>query len=199
MDQTPQSRRAFLGTSGTMLGGSWIAFHLPAILATADFACQARLEGAGFDHLSGFEATELEAIAARIIPSDETPGAREAGVIHFIDRALSTFMERFATPLREGLDALTAGVRQNHPGVDTFSALPDEAQMAALREIETTPFFGLVRALTIMGMFADPSYGGNRDKAGWQLLGFEDRHAWQPPFGYYDARYANGGSHGADA
>ncbi len=35
-------------------------------------------------------------------------------------------------------------------------------------------------------MFALPSYGGNRDKAGWHLIGFDDRHFWQPPFGYYD-------------
>ena len=35
-------------------------------------------------------AAEIEAIAARIIPSDATPGAREAGVVYFIDRALST-------------------------------------------------------------------------------------------------------------
>jgi hypothetical protein len=34
-----------------------------------------------------------------------------------------------------------------------------------------------------------PKYGGNHDKAGWKLLGFEDRHVWQPPFGYYDKDY----------
>jgi hypothetical protein len=36
-------------------------------------------------------------------------------------------------------------------------------------------------------MFAMPSWGGNRERAGWALLGFDNRHAWQPPFGYYDA------------
>jgi hypothetical protein len=36
-------------------------------------------------------------------------------------------------------------------------------------------------------MFAMPVRGGNRDKAGWALIGFVDRHVWQPPFGYYDA------------
>ena len=30
-------------------------------------------------------------------------------------------------------------------------------------------------------------YGGNRDRVGWKLIGFEDRMAYQPPFGYYDA------------
>jgi hypothetical protein len=41
-------------------------------------------------------------------------------------------------------------------------------------------------------MFALPSWGGNRDLAGWALLGFDSRHAWQPPFGFYDE-----GRHGA--
>jgi gluconate 2-dehydrogenase gamma chain len=47
----------------------------------------------------------------------------------------------------------------------------------------------MVHFLTVAGMFALPGYGGNRDKLGWALLGFEDHHAWQPPFGYYDAAY----------
>jgi gluconate 2-dehydrogenase gamma chain len=37
-----------------------------------------------------------------------------------------------------------------------------------------------------MGFFGDPSYGGNRDQAGWKLIGFEDKHQYEPPFGYYD-------------
>jgi hypothetical protein len=41
-------------------------------------------------------------------------------------------------------------------------------------------------AATAAGMFANPAYGGNRDKIGWKLLGFEDRYIWQQPFGYYD-------------
>ena len=40
--------------------------------------------------------------------------------------------------------------------------------------------------LTQAGMFALPEYGGNRDHKGWELIGFEHQHVWQPPFGYYD-------------
>ena len=50
-------------------------------------------------------------------------------------------------------------------------------------------FFQTMRYLTLAGMFSHPNHGGNRDKLGWQLLGFEDRHSWQPPFGHYDAGY----------
>jgi hypothetical protein len=38
-------------------------------------------------------------------------------------------------------------------------------------------------------MFTLPTYGGNRDGVGWKLIGFEDRHTFQPPFGYYDRDY----------
>ena len=38
-------------------------------------------------------------------------------------------------------------------------------------------------------MFSLPEYGGNRDGVGWKLLGFEDQHVFQPPFGYYDRDY----------
>ena len=183
------SRRAFLSTSGTVLGGTWLAWSLPAILATADFACQAHQDGAPFEALSAVEATELEAIAAQIFPSDDTPGAREAGVIYFIDRALHTFRADDHAPLREGLDELAAHVQATYPGTAAFSALPHAQQIEALHTIEETDFFETVRAMTIAGMFGHPSYGGNRDKIGWQLLGFDDRHVWQPPFGYYDAAY----------
>jgi hypothetical protein len=52
--------------------------------------------------------------------------------------------------------------------------------------VAALPIFALLRYLVAAGMFSDPSYGGNRDRAGWALLGFEDRFAWQPPFGFYD-------------
>ena len=33
-------------------------------------------------------------------------------------------------------------------------------------------FFNTVRTHTMEGMFADPIYGGNKDFAGWRLIGF---------------------------
>ena len=78
-------------------------------------------------------------------------------------------------------------------GSMSFSTLPSNQQDELLTEIEDTDFFATVRYLTIAGMFSHPSHGGNRNRAGWQLLGFEDRHSWQPPFGFYDADYAEKG------
>lgn len=189
MNPRSQSRRAFLNTSGSVLGGSWFALNLPALFATADLVCQAHAQKAPFDVLTPSEAAALDAIAAQIIPTDETPGAREAGVVYFIDRALGTFMSDDLEPVREGLRDFEADLRKKHPEAATFAALTHDQQIEALRAIETSDFFETIRTLTITGMFAHPSYGGNRDKAGWRLLHFDDRHVWTPPFGYYDEQY----------
>jgi hypothetical protein len=52
--------------------------------------------------------------------------------------------------------------------------------------VDTTAFFDQARLLTLCGMFSNPAYGGNRDKLGWKLIGFEDQHIFEPPFGWYD-------------
>ena len=46
-----------------------------------------------------------------------------------------------------------------------------------------------LRLWTLFGLLASPAYGGNRDGVGWKLTGFEDAHAFTPPFGYYDRDY----------
>jgi hypothetical protein len=33
-------------------------------------------------------------------------------------------------------------------------------------------------------MLSRPKYGGNRGGVDWKLLGFEDQHIVEPPFGY---------------
>lgn len=65
----------------------------------------------------------------------------------------------------------------------------DTAQQSALLhalESSKSDFLTAMLAAIAAGMFARPEYGGNRDKLGWKLIGFEDRYAWQQPFGYYD-------------
>ena len=40
--------------------------------------------------------------------------------------------------------------------------------------MEETPFFNLVRTHTITGLFASPLHGGNHDKVGCRLVGYDD-------------------------
>ena len=42
----------------------------------------------------------------------------------------------------------------------------------ALQDGSGKAFFEAILANTIEGFFADPIYGGNRDMAGWKLIGF---------------------------
>ncbi|MGH8442437.1 MAG: gluconate 2-dehydrogenase subunit 3 family protein, partial [Nevskiaceae bacterium] len=136
----------------------------------------------------------LAAIAAQIIPSDGSPGATEAGVVYFMDSALRTFMADRTDSILGGLSALNQKLAADQGQPEArFSMLPPAEQVAVLKGEEKSPFFGAVYFMTIAGMFALPVYGGNKDYAGWKVLGFEHRHFWQPPFGFYDAQVAKAG------
>ena len=67
-----------------------------------------------------------------------------------------------------------------------FAKLAPAQQDEVIRAIEKTPFFQAVRFDTIVGTFALPSWGGNRDYAGWHMIGLEHQPRFQPPFGAYD-------------
>ena len=70
-----------------------------------------------------------------------------------------------------------------------FSQLSRARQIELLKKIEETEFFEQVRVHAVMGFLANPEYGGNRDRIGWELIGFEDELSYQPPFGFYDVDY----------
>jgi gluconate 2-dehydrogenase gamma chain len=191
-EEYPTSRRGFLRASGSTAGMTWLATQWPLLIATAGAAQRARAEDGDFRNLSIDEAADFAAIAARIIPSDDSAGATEAGVVWFIDQALGTFFAERAGELRAGLAALNQDVAAT-AGVGRFALLAPEAQDRILGSCEQTPFFADVRFLTLAGMLALPQYGGNRNHTGWKLIGFEHRHVWLPPFGYYDAESSTGG------
>ena len=140
-----------------------------------------------FTVLSESDAREIEALAGQVIPTDDSPGAREAGVIYFIDRALATFDTGKRKLYVEGLKAAQDTRRELFPDSTSIVKLQPEQQIRLLRAIEKTEFFEVLRTHTILGFFGNPSYGGNRELAGWKLIGFEDRFHFEPPFGYYDA------------
>lgn len=187
MDKPDQiSRRTFLTQTSGALGSGWLANQWPIFLAAATVACSRRDSAQGFKNLDEGAARVLEAVAEQIIPADDSPGARQAGVIWFIDELLGGAW----SGARSGLEAGAADLDQRAGSTMGFVDLPPEGQATILRNIEKDRFFGTMRMLTLAGMFAMPALGGNREKAGWALIGFEDRHSWQPPFGYYDAQVA---------
>jgi gluconate 2-dehydrogenase gamma chain len=172
----------------------------------------------------------IEAAMARIIPTDDQPGAREARTIDFLDRYLSGIDFIYARPdgsgferlegkradawrqrvdtLREryvaGVEALDRTARERF-GSD-FAELPDADQDDVLRALEgpddqqqeaelerarmqlygapvevalqqtsaeiELDFVPLLALHTRQGFYADPVYGGNRDRVGWDVIGF---------------------------
>jgi len=138
--------------------------------------------------LTAEQAAVLDAVTAQIVPTDDLPGAREAKVVRFIDRSLTTWMKDDREDLLKAIDAINAAAKKASPAAASFAALSDADQLTVLTAFEKSdpePFGGL-RSLTMLGMFTNPSYGGNFEKSGWKMLGFIDQFAWSPPFGYYD-------------
>jgi len=126
----------------------------------------------GFENLSAAEATTLEAMVARLLPSDENgPGATEARAAHYIDRALADALASSREAYAAGLAALNTYAQRAKGAV--FAELEPHDQDALLRDMEdSSAFFDLVRTHTIEGTFCDPHYGGNANFVGWDLIGY---------------------------
>jgi gluconate 2-dehydrogenase gamma chain len=193
MERADLSRRSLLQAVAAVMATAAVPLGWVEIAQAMDMD-QAHAAGpAGSDakisFLSAAEAADVDAVAAQIIPTDDSPGAREAGVVHFIDRALATFFSQLAGDYRAQLAAFRASYRERHPAALSFASLTSEQQIEHLNRIDRTPFFNTTLLLTLLGMFTLPAYGGNRNGVGWKLIGFEDAHVFYPPFGYYDRDY----------
>jgi len=168
------------------------------------------------------EWNTIEAAAARIIPTDHDPGAREARAVVFIDRYLSGIEYVYAAAdgsgflqlagaeanaararnnvmkqlYREGLRELDAIARRH--GATDFASADEVTQDAILVEISGSPkpghvrldehevfysrlqgntdqgkpFFETLCFHVRQGFYADPVYGGNKDRVGWKVIGF---------------------------
>ena len=180
------SRRDFLSTSGSFAGGAWLARFAPLIAAAQACARDARVSGEPFTTFTAREGADFEALAARIIPTDATPGASEAGCAYFADQALGNFMADLLPVVRSGLARLDERVATTEDAA--FADLPEARQDEVIGAVERedSQFFFVARSIVVIGFLSNPEHGGNRDGVGWSVIGFEDGFAYQPPFGYYD-------------
>jgi gluconate 2-dehydrogenase gamma chain len=195
MNDRELSRRQFLAGLSTAAKGSLIALSLPAILTAcrqandqANELSASPDEVAQYNLLSDELATELDAISARIVPTDDTAGAREAGSVRFMDNVLADGRQDQLETLQTGVNELNTRANSEY-GVSLFSALTEAQQDELLTAIEASPFFSTVRFLTVASLFALPQYGGTGPDVGYNLIGMSHAHAYMPPFGYYDADY----------
>jgi gluconate 2-dehydrogenase gamma chain len=157
-------------------------------LAAYELAHHPQMGGSGvrrpvpFKYFTPEQAACVEAITEQIIPADQDPGAKWAGVVHFIDLSLAGEFAELRPIYRAGLSRL--GELTKAVSDRPFPDLDFAQQTRILEKLQSdTPgtqssasgqdFFALVRRQTIEGFFGDPKYGGNRDYVGWKVLKFE--------------------------
>lgn len=195
------SRREFLVRAAVGAGAAAGAGLLPGVAAQggevpkpAESAAPAQTHSAG-EGLGAFfnrdEAATIAAFTERLMPgAPGKPGALDANVLNYIDLALSGAYSDQQDFYRRGLAQLEAFCRKTYgkPFVQLADAQQDEV-IAALEagkasEFEyptAEAFFNILRRHTVEGMFADPLYGGNKDFAGWQLVGFPGAQIFYSP------------------
>jgi gluconate 2-dehydrogenase gamma chain len=131
--------------------------------------------------LTATERQSLEAIVSRIIPAGaDGPGALESGCASYIESALNDAYRSLREMYSKGLAALDSYAKLN--GGKSFAASGVTEQDKFLSDFEhnskvgdyhdSAAFFETVRRHTLEGMFGDPSYGGNANFAGWELIGY---------------------------
>jgi gluconate 2-dehydrogenase gamma chain len=183
------TRRTFLAQAAASLAMASLGSLTPDLIAQAHqhaTAVPSNLDGKLRFFTPG-QAADYEAFASQIIPSDDTPGAKEANVVHFTDFALSEIEPQNRKDFIAALDALTAETKKAVPAATSFSSLTSAEQVEVMKAMEKTSEFGILRTYTVIGFLVDPADRGNKNKVGWNLIGFEDKFYYQPPFGYYDA------------
>src|SRR6185437_11239105 len=142
MDNESGTRRRFLIRSVAGLSSAWLTLHWPAVLAAQDHAHRAAESPVPvpLQFFSAEQAAEIEAVTAQIIPTDDTPGAREAKVIYFIDRALTTFDKDKQPVYVKGLKELQSKQKKMFRNLAKFSDLNPEQQIKVLKAFEKNQF-----------------------------------------------------------
>jgi gluconate 2-dehydrogenase gamma chain len=195
-DEKPRiiTRRELLKSAGVAAATAAVGAAVPtagtaapgtAASGTLAAAAQNAAARGALETLTAQEADLLDLVVARLIPRDSLgPGAREAGVVRYIDRALGGALAGSRDAYRSGLAAVDRYCRSSRG--KPFGELSPIDQDSVLIDVETgaatgsgagfagssAQFFALVLNHTRQGMFGDPYYGGNANFVGWDLIGY---------------------------
>ncbi len=171
MDARDIDRRTFVKAAGTTVGG--------LVLTTG---CGSSNRAWRF--FSDAEASVVDAIAEQIIPADADPGARDAGVLNYIDLQLIGPFEEHQETYRRGI----AGVQETAQAMfggdfvslewarqtEVLQALErDDAPGAIWETASARSFFELIRDHTMQGFYGSPRHGGNRGFASFRMIGID--------------------------
>jgi gluconate 2-dehydrogenase gamma chain len=187
-----EARRAFLvGTAAAAAGLAQNVPSQPAGAQPAQVQTPAPQPAAGHVHttasrlgafLNANDSAALDAFTERLMPGEPgIPGARDAGVLNYIDLALAGAYADLQDFYRRGFAALAEHCVKTYgksfaeltpAQQDTVITAMTEGKASSFTWPTPQAFFNTVRTHTMEGMFADPVYGGNKDFSGWQLVGF---------------------------
>lgn len=167
----PIDRRSFLKSAA---GGTVAIASLPALGVSSEAST-----GPSCKFFPASQAALVAALAEQIVPADEYPGARSAGVVFYIDGILAGRYGRFYVhQYQQGLKLVDEISQKQFD--HTFVSLSMEQQTSVLRGMESgaageeaRKFFLRILQHTMEGYYGDPGHGGNREKASWKMLGFE--------------------------
>ncbi|MEQ8399666.1 MAG: gluconate 2-dehydrogenase subunit 3 family protein [Roseitalea porphyridii] len=198
---TQFSRRAILAH----IGAAGVSAALP-VRAIAQNA-YAELEGRPWFFLTDDEARYLAAVTDIFIPEDEFPSASQAGVVDFIDLQLAGPYGRGAGlymqgPFREGEPTqgyqaehvpaalIRRGIAETDQADGGLKLVDRDAEgrrafvgsLSQSEDVFQSAFYEELLKLANWGYFADPIYGGNKNYAGWEMVGFPGAHAYYTSF-----------------
>jgi gluconate 2-dehydrogenase gamma chain len=166
----PIDRRSFIKSAA---GSTVVLASMPALAAATNLA-------SGCKFFNPAQAATVEAIAEQFVPQDDAFGARQAGVLFYIDGLLIGKFGRFYVEHYQSGFRLMNQLSQKQFHHD-FSGLAGEQQLSLLQALESGTgagaegqrFFALILQHTMQGYYGDPEHGGNRGSMSWKMIGFE--------------------------
>ncbi len=170
MEKNESSRRHFIRMA-TLASGSFLL--LPG--------CAIRPGKSHWRFFTEAEASLMDVLVEQIIPTDEWPGGKDAGVTNFIDKQLTGPYARFQEIYRKGLALIRQTCEKDDQKV--FEELSWDEQSCFLEKMEAgkmerndwgkgfdRQFFGLIRKHALQGYYGSPRHGGNKNNISYRML-----------------------------
>lgn len=133
---------------------------------------------------TGGQADCIGAICEQIIPTDDYPGAIEAGVVNYIDRQIYIRWPEMKEYYRNGVKSVNAYCQAVYK--KDFVELPWDEQTSLLQSIEKgelpeeywgdpsqRDFFWTIRRHTMQGFYGAPHHGGNKNYVSYRMMNLD--------------------------
>jgi Gluconate 2-dehydrogenase subunit 3 len=191
-DSDRLTRRTFIGVIASFsVLSSLIPFnYLPSLFAseTSDALKSKKQHEGNFKFFSPDQATVIEEVTSLIIPGDDSPGAREAGVVLEIDKIVAE-NQKLKNGYTKGIESLHQMAKQLG-GKDSFLDLSKDEMMEILNMAyasKTLPRGGISNQygsmlpgmLLINNLIRQTIQIFYTSEAGWKVVGYQGPPQWK--------------------